>query len=91
MVAAGYYLLAPLTSHGAAPQTRAPQLRHPQKERLDRLTSRELDVFRLVSHGWSNAEISRAFHSAKSTVNSHIRFAAAHPAAAAGGARGPAR
>ncbi|MBC6456898.1 LuxR C-terminal-related transcriptional regulator [Actinomadura sp. HBU206391] len=74
MVAKGYYLLPPPADDGGAPPaTPASHIRHPPKERIEQLTERELDVFRLVSHGWSNAEIAQDLALRESTVKSHIR------------------
>ncbi|MFF8955254.1 response regulator transcription factor [Streptomyces sp. NPDC014894] len=42
---------------------------------LDRLTDRELEVFRLVTRGYSNAEISQELALSQSTVKSHIQKA----------------
>jgi DNA-binding NarL/FixJ family response regulator len=42
------------------------------KARLDLLTARELEVFRLVAHGYSNAEISRSLVISSGTTKTHV-------------------
>lgn len=74
MVAKGYYLLPPPADESATPQPASvSHMRQPAKQRLEQLTERELDVFRLVSYGWSNAEIARDIDLRESTVKSYIR------------------
>jgi DNA-binding NarL/FixJ family response regulator len=50
--------------------TRVPQPAPPRQ--LDELTDRELDVFRLVARGLSNAEIGRELYISDATVKTHI-------------------
>ena len=46
--------------------------RHERQERLDELTERELDVFRLIARGLSNAEIGQELYISDTTVKTHI-------------------
>jgi DNA-binding NarL/FixJ family response regulator len=49
------------------------RLPHPTPRRdLDELTDRELDVFRLIARGLSNAEIGRELYISDTTVKTHI-------------------
>jgi DNA-binding NarL/FixJ family response regulator len=40
--------------------------------RYQRLTERELDVFRLVGRGLSNTELAQALHLSEATVKTHL-------------------
>ena len=42
---------------------------------LEQLTSRELDVLRLMASGWSNREIASALDLAEGTVKNHVHNA----------------
>lgn len=50
--------------------TRIPQPAPPKE--LDDLTERELDVFRLIARGLSNAEIGQELYISDTTVKTHI-------------------
>ena len=50
--------------------TRIPQPTPPKQ--LDDLTERELDVFRLIARGHSNAEIGQELYISDTTVKTHI-------------------
>ena len=50
--------------------TRVPQT--PPPPRLDELTERERDVFRLIARRFSNAEIGRELYISDATVKTHI-------------------
>ena len=70
-VAAGNALLSPAITKRVIKQfTRMPQAAPPRQ--LGELTDRELDVFRLISRGLSNAEIGRDLYISETTVKTHI-------------------
>jgi DNA-binding NarL/FixJ family response regulator len=70
-VAAGSALLSPAVTKRVIEQfTRVPPPAPPKA--LDDLTDRELDVFRLIARGLSNAEIGRELYISETTVKTHI-------------------
>jgi DNA-binding NarL/FixJ family response regulator len=71
IVAGGEALLSPaITTRVIKQFTRIPQPAPPKQ--LGELTERELDVFRLIARGLSNAEIGRELYIGDTTVKTHI-------------------
>src|SRR5262245_51287928 len=71
IVAGGDALLSPAVTRRVIKQfTRAPRVAPPKE--LDELTERELDVFRLIARGLSNAEIGQELYISDTTVKTHI-------------------
>jgi DNA-binding NarL/FixJ family response regulator len=70
-VAGGEALLSPAITRRVIKQfTRIPDPSPPPE--LDELTERELDVFRLIARGLSNAEIGQELYISETTVKTHI-------------------
>jgi DNA-binding NarL/FixJ family response regulator len=70
-VAGGEALLSPAITKRVIKQfTRIPQPAPPRE--LEDLTERELDVFRLIARGLSNAEIGEELYISETTVKTHI-------------------
>ena len=78
-VAAGDALLAPSVTRRLLEtvRDRLPAADDPRRYRLDELTERELDVFRLVARGLSNREIAERLVLAEPTVKTHVSHALA--------------
>jgi DNA-binding NarL/FixJ family response regulator len=70
-VAGGDALLSPAITRRVIKQfTRIPDPAPPKE--LEELTDRELDVFRLIARGLSNAEIGQELYISETTVKTHI-------------------
>ncbi len=70
-VAAGDALLSPAVTKRVIRQfARLPRPAPP--EAIDELTARELDIFRLIADGLSNAEISERLYIGDTTVKTHV-------------------
>jgi DNA-binding NarL/FixJ family response regulator len=70
-VAAGDALLSPAVTKRVIRQfTRLPRPAAPKA--VDELTARELDIFRLIADGLSNAEISQRLFISDTTVKTHV-------------------
>jgi DNA-binding NarL/FixJ family response regulator len=70
-VAEGQALLSPaVTKRVIAQFTRAPRPSRP--ERIDDLSEREQEVFRLIARGLSNAEIGKELYISETTVKTHV-------------------
>jgi len=70
-VAAGEAILSPTVTRRVIRQF-ARSHRQPPPKTVDTLTSRELDVFRLISQGLSNAEIGHQLFISDTTVKTHV-------------------
>ncbi|MDX6538284.1 MAG: hypothetical protein QOD37_2625 [Gaiellales bacterium] len=70
-VAAGEALLSPAVTRRVIDQFTRMQRAAPPKE-LGELTSRELEIFRLIARGLSNGEIARELFISDTTVKTHV-------------------
>ncbi|MFF4415089.1 response regulator transcription factor [Streptosporangium sp. NPDC001559] len=70
MLSAGYSFLAPEACQRTVRTTATGSPRTPP---VTDMTSRELDVLRLLARGYTNAEISRDLSLSESTVKSHVQ------------------
>ena len=70
-VAAGDALLSPAVTKRVIGQFARLQRPEPPKG-LDELTAREVEVFRLIADGRSNAEIAQELHIGETTVKTHV-------------------
>ena len=70
-IAAGEALLSPSVTRKVIAHFARRQPRRPPST-LDSLTAREMDVFRLIASGLSNAEIGRKLFISDTTVNTHV-------------------
>ena len=70
-VAAGDALLSPSVTRRVIAQF-TPRYRQAPPKSLETLTSRELEVLRLIADGLSNAEIGRALFISDTTVKTHV-------------------
>ena len=71
---AGEALLAPSITRRLIEEfaQRAPGRRRRRRQGLDELTPRELEVFRLIARGLSNAEIAQELIVSETTVKTHV-------------------
>ena len=73
VVADGGSLLSPSVTHRVIEQfASAPARRAAPRPGLDELTERELEVFRLIASGLSNAEIGETLFISDTTVKTHV-------------------
>ena len=70
-IAAGDALLSPLVTRNVIAHFTRLQ-RQPPPRAMETLTSRELDVYRLIASGLSNAEIGRELFISDTTVKTHV-------------------
>jgi DNA-binding NarL/FixJ family response regulator len=70
-VAAGDALLSPSITHRVIGQFARLSRPAPPKE-IEELTAREMEVFRLMAHGLSNAEIGERLFISETTVKTHV-------------------
>ena len=71
-LAAGHSLVQPSVTQAVVRHLSHAPSTHPATPRPEPLTTRETEVLRLLSGGYSNREIAAAMHLAEGTVKNHV-------------------